>query len=108
MRIDSVVVFEEIVEQIRAILDRRGGHDWPTADLAIRVPTGAIGVALNGKSLPNLPPSMVEVMGTSKRTGVQPMGGALVRHHATQWVVQGSESVRFVVSKNKRALSGAD
>jgi nifR3 family TIM-barrel protein len=42
MRIDNVVVFEEIVEQIRAILERRGGHDWLNADLAIRVPSGPI------------------------------------------------------------------
>jgi hypothetical protein len=76
--------------------------------LTIRIPTGAVGVALNGKSLPNLPPSMVEVMGTSKRAGAQPMGGALVRSHATEWVIAGSESVRFVVSKNKRMLSGAE
>jgi hypothetical protein len=74
--------------------------------LTIRVPTGAVGVALNGKALPNLPPSMVEVMGNTKRTGAQTVGGALVARHATQWVVQGSESVRFTVSKNKRVLSG--
>jgi hypothetical protein len=73
--------------------------------LALRVPTGAAGVALNGKALPNLPPSMVEVMGNSKRAAAQPMGGALVRHHATDWVLQGSESVRFTVSKNKRVLA---
>jgi hypothetical protein len=76
--------------------------------LTIRVPTGAVGVAMNGKALPNLPPSMVEVMGNTKRTGAQTMGGALVARHTTAWVVQGSESVRFTVSKNKRALSNID
>jgi hypothetical protein len=74
--------------------------------LTIRVPTGAAGVALNGKALPNLPPSMVEVLGNTKRTGAQPVGGALVARHHTQWVVQGSESVRFTVCKNKRVVSG--
>jgi hypothetical protein len=74
--------------------------------LVMRVPTGAVGVALNGKSLPNLPPSMVEVMGTSKRATAQPLSGALTRSHATDWVVAGSETVRFVVSRNKRVLPG--
>jgi hypothetical protein len=74
--------------------------------LAIRVPTGAVGVALNGKAMPNLSPGMVEIMGSSKRTGAQPMGGAIVSRHATQWVVQGADTVRFTVCKNKKALSG--
>jgi hypothetical protein len=76
--------------------------------LAIRIPTGAAGVALNGKSLPDLPPGMVEIMGNSRRSGAQTMGGALVTCQATPWVVQGSESVRFTVCRNKRVLSGAE
>jgi SpoIVB peptidase S55 len=71
-------------------------------NLAIRVPTAAMGVAVNGKALPNLPPGMVEIMGNSKRTGALPIGGALTARHATPWVVQGSESVRFTVTRNKR------
>jgi hypothetical protein len=93
---------EQLMQALKVQTGPRRTH------LAIRVPTGAVGVALNGKSLPNLPPSMVEVMGTSKRAGAQPMGGALVRHHATDWVVQGAESVRFVVSKNRRVLADAE
>jgi hypothetical protein len=94
------------IEQLMQALKVQTGSK--RTHLAIRIPTGAAGVALNGKSLPNLPPSMVEVMGTSKRAGAQPMGGALVRHHATDWVVQGSESVSFRVTRNKRVLSAAD
>ena len=30
------------------------------------------------------------------------MGGALVSRQRTDWVVQGSESVRFTVTKNKK------
>jgi hypothetical protein len=71
-------------------------------NLVLRVPVGARGVALNGKSLPNLPPGMVQVMGQTRRTGAQPVGAALVSRHGTDWVVQGSESVRFTVTKNKR------
>jgi hypothetical protein len=71
--------------------------------LVLRVPTQAVGVALQGKSLPNLPPSMVQIMSQSRRTGVQNISGALVARQATDWVIQGSEYVRFHVSRNKRA-----
>jgi hypothetical protein len=74
-------------------------------NLVMRVPTQAVGVALEGKSLPNLPPSMVHILGASRRTGAQAMGGALVARQNTHWVVQGGESVRFTVTKNKKALA---
>jgi hypothetical protein len=61
-----------------------------------------VGVALEGKALPNLPPSMVQILGHSRRTGAQAIGGALVARQNTDWVIQGTESVRFVVSKNKK------
>ncbi|HEV3261167.1 MAG TPA: SpoIVB peptidase S55 domain-containing protein [Gemmataceae bacterium] len=70
--------------------------------LVVRVPTSAVGVALGEKSLPNLPPSMVEIMASSRRTGAQTMGGALVSRTRTAWVVEGSESVHFTVTKNKK------
>jgi hypothetical protein len=72
--------------------------------LVVRVPHGGVGVALNGKTLPNLPPSMVQILGSSRRTGAQTMTGAIVSRQSTEWVVQGSESVHFRVSKNKRVL----
>ena len=59
----------------------------------------------SGKSLPNLPPSMVQILGNSRRTGAQTMGGALVSRKSTDWVFQGSESVRFTVTKNKKTLA---
>jgi hypothetical protein len=71
-------------------------------NLVVRLPVSAQGVALNGKSLPNLPSSMVHILSTTRRTGAQTMGRALVARHATEWVVQGSESVHFNVSKLKR------
>jgi SpoIVB peptidase S55 len=74
-------------------------------NLVVRVPTSAVGVALNGKALPNLPPSMVQILGDARRTGGQTMGGALVSRQDTDWVVQGSESVRFTVAKNKRLVT---
>jgi hypothetical protein len=72
-------------------------------NLVVRVPLSAVGVALGGKALPNLPPGMVQVLGEARRTGAQTMGGALVSRQATRWVVQGTESVHFTVARNKRA-----
>jgi hypothetical protein len=76
-------------------------------NLVVRVPTNAVGVAVGGKSLPNLPPSLVQILANSRRTGAQPVGGALVSRQATPWVLQGSESVHFTVAKNKK-LAGTD
>jgi hypothetical protein len=73
--------------------------------IVVRVPVSAVGVTVGGKPLPNLPPSMVYIMGNSRRTGAQVMGGALVARQGTEWVVQGSESVRFTVTKNKKVLA---
>jgi hypothetical protein len=74
-------------------------------NLVVRVPLPAVGVALAGKSLPNLPPSMVQILGNARRTGAQTMGGALVSRKSTEWVFQGSESVRFTVTKTKKTLA---
>jgi hypothetical protein len=74
-------------------------------NLVLRVPVSAVGVALDGKSLPSLPPSMVEILGNSRRTGAQTMGGALVARQPTAWVVQGYDSVRFTVTKNKKVTA---
>ena len=73
-------------------------------NLVVRVPTGGTGVALAGKALPNLPPSMVHILGNTRRTGAQMVTGALVSRHPTEWVLQGSETVRFTVTKNKRTI----
>jgi hypothetical protein len=71
-------------------------------NLVLRVPVAAAGVALDGKALPSLPPSMVAILGQSRRSGAQTMGGSLVAREPTEWVVQGSESAKFVVAKNKK------
>jgi nifR3 family TIM-barrel protein len=40
--IESVDAFEQCVEEVRALLARRTGEDWPDADLPIRVPAGPV------------------------------------------------------------------
>jgi nifR3 family TIM-barrel protein len=42
MMIDCQDNFESIVEEIRDLLARRSGQDWPDADLPIRVPSGPV------------------------------------------------------------------
>ena len=58
---------------LRAGLPGAGGADArpsaPTWCCACRC--SAVGVALDGKSLPNLPPSMVQILGNSRRTGAR-------------------------------------
>lgn len=73
-------------------------------NLVVRVPLPAAGVAMSGKSLPSLPPSMVQILSNSHRSGAQPVAGALVARQPTEWVFQGSETVRFTVTKNRKVL----
>ncbi len=75
-------------------------------NLVVRVPVNDVGVAVAGKSLPSLPPSMVQILSNTRRTGSQTISGALVSRHPTEWVVQGSEAIKFTVAKNKRIVNG--
>jgi hypothetical protein len=84
---------DQLLESIQTLLSVKRTH------LVMRIPTGPNGVALEGKALPNLPGSMVQIMGSSKRTGSQTISGSVVSHHPTEWVIQGSETVRFTVTK---------
>ncbi|MFN4258239.1 MAG: SpoIVB peptidase S55 domain-containing protein [Gemmataceae bacterium] len=74
-------------------------------NLVLRVRTQADGVALDEQALPDLPPSLVAILSSSRRTGAQPLRGALVSRHPTDYVLQGSESARFRVTKNKKLLT---
>ncbi len=42
MMIDSVAVFDTIVERIREVIDSRTGQDWPDAEMTIKVPSGPV------------------------------------------------------------------
>ena len=71
-------------------------------NVVMRLPLPYGGVAVNGKTLPNLPPSMVQILGNSRRTGIQTLASALVARQPTAWVIQGSETVRIHVVKHKK------
>jgi hypothetical protein len=73
-------------------------------NLVVRVPlTGGTGVTVSGKTLPNLPPSMVQILSSSKRSSTQTILSALVARANTPWVIQGADTLRFNVAKNKRS-----
>jgi hypothetical protein len=71
-------------------------------NLVVRVAIPDAGVALDGQELPSLPGSMVEMLMNSRRTGAQALTSALVSRHGTDWVIQGAQTVKFTVTKNKR------
>jgi hypothetical protein len=104
MRDNPVLGNPQSLEQVFETLKVQ--TDAKRTNLVLRVPVHEVGVALEGKSLRNLPPSMVQILGDSRRTGAQTISGALVARLSTQWVIQGSESVRFTVTKNKKLIEG--
>jgi hypothetical protein len=71
-------------------------------NLTMRMPIGGAGVSIAGKTLPDLPPSMVQILGGGKKTGAQTINSALVARTPTAWVVNGADSVRFQVTRNKK------
>jgi hypothetical protein len=73
--------------------------------VVLRLPMPGTGVALEGKTLPRLPPSMVHILGSSRRTGTQTLNSALVARASTDWVVQGVDTIRFTVAKKKRFVN---
>jgi hypothetical protein len=76
--------------------------------LVLRVPLGPNGVAAGGKALPDLPASMVHILANSRRTGAQPIAKAAVARQATEWVIQGAETVRFNVVKTRKVVKDID
>jgi hypothetical protein len=93
---------EQVLESLQLQMATR------RTNLVLRIPVDAAGVALAGKSLPNLPPSMVHILGNSRRTGAQTMSGALTARKPTDWVIQGTEAVRINVTKNPRILRDSE
>jgi hypothetical protein len=71
-------------------------------NLVVRLPLRDTGVALEGKALPQLPPSMVQVLSNTRRGSAQALSSALVSRQKTDWILSGSDTVKIVVSKNKK------
>jgi len=94
--LSSPSTLEQVLETVR--LQTRVQR----TNLVLRVPVPQLGVALNGKLLPDLPGSMVQILGNGRRTGAQTVNRALVSRRPTEWVIQGSETVRFQVVQHKK------
>jgi hypothetical protein len=88
---------EQVIAGLRHISSARRNQ------LAVRVNLPQRGVTLETQTLPQLPESMAEMLTDSRRTKAQPIGRALVSHLPTDWCLQGTEMVRFTVSRNKHA-----
>lgn len=69
--------------------------------LVLRLPLGTTGVAIGGKALPDLPGSMVQILGSGRRSGSQTISEAVVARTPTEWVISGSESVNITVGKTR-------
>ncbi|MEI7683622.1 MAG: SpoIVB peptidase S55 domain-containing protein [Planctomycetota bacterium] len=70
--------------------------------LVMRVATTDVGVAIGDQALPDLPPSMVQILGAGRRSGAQTIAGSVVGRTETPWALSGADSFRFMVSRNKK------
>jgi len=93
---------DKVIEKLRVLTRAK------RTTLALRVPIGAHGVASGGKTLPRLPGSMVRILSNSRRTGAMTMSKALVARQSTEWVIQGSDQVKFTVAKTRKVTLQKD
>jgi hypothetical protein len=70
-------------------------------NLVLRLPLGATGVAVDGRALPELPGSMVQILGSGRRTGAMMISDAVVSRQPTEWVIQGGDVVKITVGKTR-------
>jgi hypothetical protein len=91
---------QDVEQVLRAV---RLQTDAKRTRLALRLPLGPSGVAVGGKSLPDLPAGALQILGTGRRTGALPISAALTSSADTEWVLQGSETAKFTVVRHKRA-----
>jgi hypothetical protein len=100
LRDDPTLSYPTDLDHVFKALDVFGGVR--RTNLVVRVPLTAAGVALEGKALPNLPPGMVHLLANTRRTGAQTVGAALVSRKSTDWVIGGSDSIQFEVTRHKK------
>ncbi|MBY0233011.1 MAG: hypothetical protein K2W96_27330, partial [Gemmataceae bacterium] len=87
---------EQVVDSLEALSKAR------RTALALRVPLGVHGVVSGGKALPTLPGSVAHILASSKRTGALSLTRAAVARKETGWVILGSDTATFTVSKTRR------
>ena len=94
---------ENVEQLLRAV---RLQTDAKRTRLTLRVPLGPSGVAVGGKSLPDLPAGALQILGNGRRTGAQPISAALASSLETEWVLEGSETAKFAVVRHRKAAPG--
>jgi SpoIVB peptidase S55 len=87
---------EQVLQAVRVQTDAKRTR------LALRVPLGPSGVAVGGKSLPDLPAGAAAILGAGRRTGALPISAALTSSQPTDWVLQGAETAHFTVVRHKK------
>jgi len=68
--------------------------------LTLHVQSPEKGVAIAGQALPNLPGSVRSVFSTARQTSEPPIRADLIQSLETGWVIEGNQSVRFIVAKD--------
>lgn len=68
-------------------------------DVFVHVPVPEQGVTFRGTRLPDLPGSLLTVLGEPNETGAEPMRGALVERLHSDWVVMGATALTIFTTK---------
>ena len=88
--------FQQLYRFLAAQLDLR------RTDLVLRFTPPALGVAVNGTELPNLPAGIVDILSRDDSRKVTPLKSSVVARLATEWAIEDSQRVQFEVVKEKR------
>ncbi len=85
-------------DDVKGILDffRR---PRPNTDLVVRLSRETGGMAIKGRELPNLPDSVVSVLGKQPPTDVSPFTTPVVRREPTEFFLVGMQQVQIMVKK---------
>ncbi|MFO0945972.1 MAG: hypothetical protein U1D30_08505 [Planctomycetota bacterium] len=71
------------------------------SDLVLRFNPPTSGVAIDGAELPNLPGGVLDILADDTTGKVSALQDSLVSRKRTDWVVEGLQTVRFEVVKQK-------
>jgi hypothetical protein len=77
-------------------------------ELTVRLPLPVAGVALEGKPLTDLPPSVAQILGQTRRSPAVPLTSAAVSIKPTGWVIVGTETVHIKVARAKKVTVTKD
>ena len=87
----------ENLAQLLALIERREDN----RDIVLRVTMPSLGVSLHGETLPNLPPSLMNIIAYGNQSSATPVVNEVVRRHQTEWVLSGSQGLSLTVEQEK-------